>query len=182
VGAAMNTMLYGVYGAVTLLTLIIFRSVRATVCALVPLVITSMLSEALMVGLDIGVKVSTLPVVALGVGIGIDYALYVISVMLNGLRAGDDLHAAYLRALRFTGRVVLLTGFTMGAGVILWFWAPIKFQADMGLILAFMFVWNMVGALVLVPALAYLMWPAARASRLHEAARKNENTGRVETC
>ncbi|MFA5123623.1 RND family transporter, partial [Zavarzinia sp.] len=165
VAGAMNTMLLGVYGAVALLTLIAFRSVRATFCALVPLAVTSILSEALMVELDIGVKVATLPVVALGVGIGIDYALYVISVMLAGIRAGEDLYTAYLRALRFTGKVVLLTGFTMSAGVIFWFWAPIKFQADMGLILAFMFLWNMVGALVVVPALAYLAWPAARPRR-----------------
>lgn len=162
VSAAMDTMLFGVYGAVGLLTLIAFRSIRATICALVPLVVTSILSEALMVALGIGVKVSTLPVVALGVGIGIDYALYVISVMLAALRAGEDLTTAYLRAMRFTGKVVLLTGFTMSAGVIFWLLAPIKFQADMGVILAFMFLWNMVGALVVVPALAFVMWPSAR--------------------
>ncbi|MDD3445618.1 MAG: MMPL family transporter [Zavarzinia sp.] len=162
VAGAMDTMLFGVYGAVALLTLIAFRSIRATICALVPLVVTSILSEALMVALGIGVKVSTLPVVALGVGIGIDYALYVISVMLAGLASGEDLTTAYLRAMRFTGKVVLLTGFTMAAGVIFWLLAPIKFQADMGVILAFMFLWNMVGALVVVPALAFVMWPSAR--------------------
>ena len=71
-----------VYGAVILLCLITFRSWRAVVVAVLPLMLTSILCEALMVGLGMGVKVATLPVIALGVGIGVDYALYVLSVML----------------------------------------------------------------------------------------------------
>jgi len=125
-----------------------------------------------MVGLGMGVKVATLPVIALGVGIGVDYALYVLSVMLARLRAGDSLSDAYLHALQFTGRVVLLTGITLALAVGTWAFSPIKFQADMGILLAFMFVWNMVGALVLLPALAhFLLRPAAAsASALQPAA------------
>ena len=110
-----------------------------------------------MVCLGIGVKVATLPVIALGVGIGVDYALYVLSVMLARLRAGESLSSAYLHALRFTGRVVMLTGATLALAVGCWALSPIKFQADMGILLAFMFVWNMVGALVLLPALAHFL-------------------------
>lgn len=76
-------MLLGVYAAVIVLCAIAFRSWRAVVCAVVPLVLTSILAEALMVVLGIGVKVSTLPVIALGVGIGVDYALYVLSVTVG---------------------------------------------------------------------------------------------------
>ncbi|HKY21362.1 MAG TPA: MMPL family transporter [Vicinamibacterales bacterium] len=147
-------MLYLIYGAVTILCFIAFRSWRAVVIAMVPLVLTSILCEALMVLLGIGVKVATLPVIALGVGIGVDYALYVVSVLLANVRKGDSVRTAYLKALSFTGKVVLLTGITLGAAVITWVMSPIKFQADMGVLLAFMFVWNMVGALILVPALA----------------------------
>ena len=155
-------MLFWVYGAVTLLCLVTFRSWRATLCAVLPLVLTSILCEALMVGLGIGVKVATLPVIALGVGIGVDYALYVMSIVLARLNAGDNLSEAYYRALLFTGKVVLLTGVTLALGVLTWVLSPIKFQADMGLLLAFMFVGNMVGALVLLPALAhFLLRPAA---------------------
>jgi uncharacterized protein len=155
-------MLFLVYGAVVLLCFITFRSWRAVVVAVLPLVLTSMLAEALMVGLGMGVKVATLPVVALGVGIGVDYALYILSVMLAQLREGRSLSQAYHRALLFTGKVVLLTGLTLAAGVITWVASPIKFQADMGLLLAFMFLWNMLGALVLLPALAhFLLKPAA---------------------
>jgi len=100
----------------------------------VPLVLTSVLCEALMVVLGIGVKVATLPVIALGVGIGVDYALYVLSVTLAEMRRGASLRDAYRKAVFFTGRVVVLTGVTLGVGVLTWVASPIKFQADMGLL------------------------------------------------
>jgi predicted RND superfamily exporter protein len=113
-----------------------------------------------MVWLNMGVKVATLPVIALGVGIGVDYALYVMSILLGHLRQGASLSEAYYRALVSTGKVVMLTGITLAIGVATWTFSPIKFQADMGVLLAFMFIWNMVGALVLLPALAYFLLPA----------------------
>jgi predicted RND superfamily exporter protein len=156
---ANREMLVWVYGAVIVLCLITFRSWRATLCAVIPLMLTSILCEALMVWLNIGVKVATLPVIALGVGIGVDYALYVMSILLGHLRQGTSLSEAYYRALVSTGKVVMLTGITLAIGVATWTFSPIKFQADMGVLLAFMFVWNMVGALVLLPALAYFLLP-----------------------
>ncbi|GAB7528421.1 RND family transporter [Pseudomonas sp. 3A(2025)] len=156
---ANRDMLWWVYGAVIVLCLVTFRSWRAVVCAVLPLVLTSILCEALMVGLGMGVKVATLPVIALGVGIGVDYALYVMSIVLAEMRKGANLSQAYYRALLFTGKVVMLTGVTLAIGVGTWVLSPIKFQADMGVLLAFMFVWNMVGALVLLPALAYFLLP-----------------------
>lgn len=159
---ANREMLFWVYGAVILLCLITFRSWRATLCAVIPLMLTSILCEALMVWLGIGVKVATLPVIALGVGIGVDYALYVMSIMLSHLREGASLSQAYYRALVSTGKVVMLTGVTLAIGVGTWAFSPIKFQADMGILLAFMFVWNMVGALLLLPALAYFLLPSSR--------------------
>ena len=158
---AWRNMLFLVYGAVVLLCFITFRSWRAVLVAILPLVLTSLLAEALMVALGMGVKVATLPVIALGVGIGVDYALYILSVTLAQLREGKSLSEAYYRALLFTGKVVMLTGVTLAIGVITWTLSPIKFQADMGLLLAFMFLWNMLGALILIPALAhFLLKPA----------------------
>ena len=150
-------MLLLVYLAVIALAFIAFRSWRAVLCAVLPLMLTSILCEALMVWLNIGVKVATLPVIALGVGIGVDYALYVMTVTLARLKDGMTLSEAYYRALIFTGKVVVLTGITLGIAVATWFWSPIKFQADMGILLAFMFIWNMLGALILLPALAYFL-------------------------
>ncbi|WP_341649763.1 efflux RND transporter permease subunit [Thauera humireducens] len=150
-------MLFLVYAAVIVLAFITFRSWQAVVCAVVPLMITSVLCEALMVWLNIGVKVATLPVIALGVGIGVDYALYVMTVTLARLKEGMSLSEAYYKALIFTGKVVVLTGITLGLAVATWVWSPIKFQADMGILLAFMFVWNMLGALILLPALGHFL-------------------------
>ncbi|MDB5995957.1 MAG: efflux transporter [Pseudomonas sp.] len=154
---ANHTMLFYVYGAVIVLCFITFRSWRAVVVAVVPLMLTSILCEALMVWLGMGVKVATLPVIALGVGIGVDYALYLLSVQLAQQRAGLSLTEAYRNAVAFTGKVVALVGITLAAGVVTWAWSPIKFQADMGILLTFMFIWNMVGALVLIPALSHFL-------------------------
>jgi predicted RND superfamily exporter protein len=154
---ANRQMLICVYAAVILLCYVTFRNWRAVVVAVVPLAVTSVFCEALMVFLGMGVKVATLPVVALGVGIGVDYALYILSIQLAEQRAGASLKDAYLHALKFTGKVVALVGITLAAGVVTWAYSPIKFQSDMGVLLAFMFVWNMLGALFLTPALSHFM-------------------------
>ncbi len=154
---ANREMLFYVYGAVILLCMLTFRSVPGVICAVLPLMLTSILCEALMVWLGIGVKVATLPVIALGVGIGVDYALYVLTVILAKTKEGMDLKTAYYETLNFTGRVVALIGITLAAGVVTWAMSPIKFQADMGILLTFMFLWNMFGALILMPALAVFL-------------------------
>jgi predicted RND superfamily exporter protein len=154
---ANHNMLLLVYLVVIVFCYIAFRSWQAVVCAVLPLMITSLLAQAIMVWLHIGIKVATLPVIALGVGIGVDYALYVLSVILRHMRNGASLSDAYYRTLLFTGRVVILTGITLATSVVTWIFAPIKFQADMGLLLCFMFLWNMVGAMVFLPALAHFL-------------------------
>ncbi|RJG18907.1 efflux RND transporter permease subunit [Massilia cavernae] len=154
---ANTTMLLLVYLAVIVLCLITFRNWRATVVTVLPLMLTSILCEALMVYLGMGVKVATLPVIALGVGIGVDYALYLVSVQLDLQRRGATLAEAYRGAVQFTGKVVVLVGVTLAAGVVTWAFSPIKFQADMGILLTFMFMWNMIGAMILIPALSYFL-------------------------
>jgi predicted RND superfamily exporter protein len=159
---ARRTMVLWAYGAVVLLCWLTFRSWRAVLVTVVPLAATSVLCEAFMVAMGIGLKLSTLPVVALGVGIP-DFALYLLSVQLAHQRAGAPLAAAYRRALRFTGRVVALVSVTLAAGVVTWAWSPIQLQADMGILLTFMFLGNMAAALVLVPALSCFLLGDARA-------------------
>lgn len=151
------TMHAVLYGAVALLCMLTFRSWKATFVALIPLVITSVLCEALMAVLGIGLKVATLPVIAVGVGVGVDYALYLLSVQLAAQRQGVSLREAFALSIATTGRMVALVGFTMAIGVITWVFSPIKFQADMGILLTFMFLWNMVGALTLIPALSHFL-------------------------
>lgn len=112
-----------------------------------------------MATLGIGVKVATLPVIALGVGIGVDYGIYIYSKLQTYLQSSNSLADAYLATLKTTGRAVAFTGLTLAIGVGTWVFSPIKFQADMGILLTFMFLLNMLGALVLLPALAYLLLP-----------------------
>ena len=154
VAAAQLPILLWVFGAVITLCLITFRSIRATLCIVVPLAIVSWLAYALMVYLGIGLKISTLPVVALGVGIGVDYGIYLFASLQSSLRRGEFLEDAMFQAFKDTGAAIVFTGLTLGAGVSMWIFSDLKFQADMGLLLTFMFLVNMLGAIVLLPAMA----------------------------
>lgn len=148
------TILVLVYVWVAVMCMITFRSVPATICIVLPLILTSILGNALMAFLGIGMKVATLPVIALGVGIGVDYGIYIYSRLESFLRAGLPLQEAYYQTLKSTGKAVLFTGLCLAIGVATWIFSAIKFQADMGLMLTFMFIVNMFGALLMLPALA----------------------------
>ncbi len=157
VAAAQFPILLGVFAAVILLCLVTFRSVRGTLCIILPLGLVSLLAYALMVFLEIGLKVSTLPVAALGVGIGVDYGIYIFSRM-RSFGNEIDLVEAYRRTLTITGNGVIFTGLTLGVGVGTWIFSPLKFQADMGILLTFLFLFNMLGAILLLPALAAVLF------------------------
>jgi len=161
------TILVLVYICVAVMYMITFRSWAATLCIVLPLVLTSVLGNALMAFMGIGVKVATLPVVALGVGIGVDYGIYIYSRLESFLRAGLPLQEAYYETLKSTGKAVLFTGLCLAIGVCTWIFSAIKFQADMGLMLTFMLLWNMFGALWLLPALArFLIKPEKMAGKV----------------
>lgn len=157
ISASETIMLIAVYSAVIMMCLITFRSFAATLCVVLPLVLTSVLANALMAWVGIGVKVATLPVIALGVGIGVDYGIYIYSRLETFLRMGMPLQEAYYETLKSTGKAVLFTGVCLAIGVATWMFSAIKFQADMGLMLTFMFLWNMFGAIWLLPALAHFL-------------------------
>ncbi len=163
VSAAQFPILLGVFTAVILMCWLTFRLFRSVVCIVVPLAIVSMLAYALMTILEIGLKVSTLPVVALGVGIGVDYGIYIFSRFRSVINdEGLPLREAYFKTLRITGVGVVFTGITLAIGVATWMFSPLKFQADMGVLLTFMFLVNMLGAILLLPALAYWLFPSYR--------------------
>lgn len=156
--AQIPMMLY-VYGAVIMLCLLSFRSLRATIAVVVPLYVVSTLAQWLMTELNIGLTVSTLPVIALGVGIGVDYGIYILSTMSVKLREGATVQRAYFDALRERGSAVLITGITLAIGVSTWFFSDLKFQVDMGILLTFMFLVNMIAAVLVLPAIAAFLWP-----------------------
>ncbi len=164
VEAAQFPMLLYVFTAIVALCLLSFRTLAGTLCIVVPLALVSLLAYALMSWLQIGLKVNTLPVVALGVGIGVDYGIYIFSRFHSLLQEGLDLTKAYFKTLAITGVSVIFTGCTLAVGVATWIFAPLQFQADMGILLTFMFLMNMLGAIVLLPALArwLLRGPAAQ--------------------
>jgi uncharacterized protein len=147
-------ILAGVFLAVIVMCLITFRSVLGTVLVVVPLALVSVLVYAVMAIVGIGLKISTLPMVALGAGIGVDYGIYLFSRMQICLKEGLSVHDAYERTLRVTGSSIIFTGITLAIGVVTWVFSPLKFQADIGVMLTFMFLVNMLAAIVLLPALA----------------------------
>jgi predicted RND superfamily exporter protein len=154
VAAAQFPMLMYVFAAIIILCTVTFRSLRATLCIVIPLALVSLLAYALMTFLEIGLKVSTLPVAALGVGIGVDYGIYIFSRFQTLLDEGHSIRKAFRETLTITGNGVVFTGVTLAIGVATWIFSPLKFQADMGILLTFMFLVNMLGAILLLPALA----------------------------
>ena len=159
---AQMPMLIMVYAAIILLCLLTFRTLLGTLAIVIPLTLVSILAYALMAFMGIGLKVNTLPVVALGVGIGVDYGIYIFSKMQEFLKQGKSLYDAYYNTLRLTGKAVFFTAITLAVGVGTWMFSDLQFQADMGVLLAFMFVLNMLGALLILPALAFWLMPKYR--------------------
>ncbi len=153
VRAVDHEMLWLLYAAVFLMCLLSFRSPLAALCIVLPLVLVTELGHSLMVYLDIGKKVNTLTVLALGVGIGVDYAIYIFARMRESMRQGRSLTDSYFIALKTTGIAIFYTALTLAVGVGMWVFSDLKFQADMGVLLTFMFVVNMIAAIVFLPAL-----------------------------
>ncbi|MCH8140736.1 MAG: RND family transporter [Proteobacteria bacterium] len=168
VKATQFPILLGVFSAIMVLCLITFRSIRAVLCIVIPLALVSLLAYAFMAVLEIGLKVSTLPIVALGVGIGVDYGIYIYSRFQSLLAEGKSIREAYLITLAITGNGVVFTGLTLAIGVGAWIFSPLKFQADMGILLTFMFLVNMLGAILLLPALASWLLPSKRTEGCNE--------------
>jgi len=155
-------ILGGVFATVIVMCLVTFQSVLGTILVVLPLALVSVLVYAVMAIVGIGLKVSTLPMVALGAGIGVDYGIYLFSRMQEFLRQGLPVKDAYERTLRVTGASIIFTGITLAIGVATWVFSPLKFQADIGVMLTFMFLVNMLAAIVLLPALAsWLIRPVA---------------------
>ena len=140
--------------AIAVMCFATFRSLTGVVVVMIPLALVSVLVYAVMAIVGIGLKVTTLPMVALGAGIGVDYGIYLFSRMQAFLHQGQTVHEAFLHTLRVTGASIFFTGITLAIGVASWVFSPLKFQADVGVMLTFMFVVNMLAAMLLLPALA----------------------------
>ncbi|MFT3792283.1 MAG: efflux RND transporter permease subunit [Rudaea sp.] len=141
--------------AVALLCLVTFRSFLITLCVILPLALVTLLCNATMALLSIGVKVNTLPVIAISVGVGVDYGIYLFErIRHEMIHRGLSLKAAYVAALKQRGTASVFTAVMMTVSVLTWAFSSLKFQADMGILLAFMFLVNVFGAIILLPGLA----------------------------
>jgi predicted RND superfamily exporter protein len=146
-----------VYAVIILFLWLSFRTLSGVLCVIIPLSVVTLLGYAVMVGLGIGQKVATLPVLAFACGIGVDYGIYSYSVIAAGMRKGLSLEEAYFQKMRTTGKATLFTGIGLASGVLMWLFSQLQFQRDMGILLVFGFTANMIGAIVVLPALAYFL-------------------------
>ncbi len=149
-------MLY-VYATIILLVYLTYRDWRATICCCVPLTLATFLGYWFMKELEIGLKVATLPVMVLAVGLGVDYAFYIYNRLQFHLAEGLDITDSFKQSMFETGMAVVFTAITLAVGVSTWTFSPLKFQADMGLLLTFMFLTNMIMAITVLPAIAVVL-------------------------
>ena len=146
-------IVYYVYAVIIVFLWLSFRSAAGVFSILVPLYVVSNLILALMAIKGIGMKVATLPVAALAVGIGVDYGIYIYSTIEEFVKKGKSLADAYYETLRMTGKPVIFTGLVLSGSVATWLFSGLQFQADMGLLLTFAFFANMIGAIFVCPAI-----------------------------
>ncbi len=146
-------MLY-VYLAIVLLVFAVYRDFRAVLACCLPLTIGTFIGYWFMKANQIGLTVATLPVMVLAVGIGVDYAFYIYNRLQRHLAEGEPVAEAITHALTEVGMATIFTAITLAVGVATWSFSALKFQADMGSLLAFMFIVNLVMAMTALPAIA----------------------------
>jgi hypothetical protein len=149
-------MLY-VYAAIMVLVAMMYRDFRAVIACCLPLTVGTFIGYWFMKELEIGLTVATLPVMVLAVGIGVDYAYYIYNRLQLHLANGENIVKALEHSILEVGTATIFTAITLAAGVATWMFSELKFQADMGKLLAFMFMVNMVMAMTALPAFAVWM-------------------------
>jgi predicted RND superfamily exporter protein len=146
-------MLY-VYAAIVVLVAVVYRDFRAVLACCLPLTVGTFIGYWFMKVEGIGLTVATLPVMVLAVGIGVDYAFYIYNRLQLHLSQGLDIVKAIEHSILEVGTATIFTAITLAIGVATWAFSDLKFQADMGKLLAFMFMINMVMAMTALPAFA----------------------------
>jgi predicted RND superfamily exporter protein len=156
-----NDLLLNVLAFTTIYLIILFtyRSFMAGIYLLFPLALANAAINAYMGANDIGINVNTLPVVTVGVGFGIDYAIYVVSRIIEERALGRKLQDATFAALTTSGKAVAFTALTLVASVLFWYWSDIRFDAEMGLLLAVWMFVSMLGAMTILPVMIVTFKP-----------------------
>lgn len=136
-----------------------YRSLLAGFLFIASLLLANSFTLAIMTAKGIGLNVNSLPVISLGIGLGVDYGLYIVNRIIEEYRRAGDLKAGIVVALSTAGKAVLITAITMVTGIIFWYFSPLRFQAEMGVLLTIVLVMNLLGGMLLLPALIALIKP-----------------------
>nr|WP_316641578.1 MMPL family transporter [uncultured Roseateles sp.] len=150
--------------ALALLVLVVccavtYRSLAAGMFFMVPVLLSNALTFSFMELMGIGMNINTLPIAALGIGLGVDYAFYVIDEIREELRRGLTLEQAVNSSMLGAGRGVLVTAATLITSVVIWYFSSIRFQAEMGLLMALWLLISALSSLLLMPALVVILKP-----------------------
>jgi predicted RND superfamily exporter protein len=136
-----------------------YWSVLAGVIFTISLILANFLAFTYMAMKGIGLNINTVPVVSLGIGMGVDYGLYIVSRIIEVYREEKDLGKSVRGGITTAGRAVFFTATMMTAGVIFWYFSPIRFQAEMGILLGVLLMVNMVVGVLVLPAVINIIRP-----------------------
>jgi predicted RND superfamily exporter protein len=163
-----------ILAVVTLCLYFTYGSWTAAFILMIPVVMSQVVCEAIMVIYRIDLNVNSLPIAGAGAAVGVDYGIYHFSRMLDAFDEGRDVDDAVDYATATTGKAILFTATTMLAGTIFWWFGELKFQAEMGMLLALLMGFNTFGGLVVVPALVKVLRPAFLVRRRSLALERQE--------
>jgi predicted RND superfamily exporter protein len=155
-----NLLLIAIILIIILNLIWVYRSIKLGTIITFVLVTSHFMTMSVMALLDVGMNLNTLPLAALGLGRGVDYSIYMADRMRDEMNRGLDYSKATKRAFNTSGIAIIVTSLTMILPLLSWsFLSPIRFQAEMGLLLAIILAFNMLGALTVVPALIKILKP-----------------------
>jgi len=146
-----------------------FRSLVAEMMLTVPLILSNLIAFSYMVMTNIGLSVNTLPCSAVGVGVGVDFAIYLYSRCIEEYPNYRTWEETILEAMRTTGKGIVFTGLTLILPIMTWYFTSgLKFQAQMGFFLSMLLVTNIVSAFTLHPLLIWIIKPKFMKKRVTE--------------
>ena len=176
-----NATLIASFTAIFLVIVLTYRSFAIGFLLCISLGTATLVSLAYMYLANIGFDVNTLPVQALGVGVGVDYGLYLMDRMVHERKRGHDIDESIRISITTTGMAVFFTGSTLVGGIIFWYFiSSLRFAADMSLLMSIVLAANMVGAMVLVPAMTSMFKPQFASGETVEELHKREPSAGVE--
>jgi uncharacterized protein len=105
---------------------------------------------------NIGLTIDTIPVISLGIGLGIDYGIYVVARIRDEVKEGATIEEAVVTALSTTGAAVFSTFAVMVGGILPWAFSPLLFHNEMSVLLIFLMGTNMVAGCLILPS--FIAW------------------------